>query len=124
MDDEPNLDADGKPLEGTIDYTDGISGPARVWLTKRDNCVALRVEIADDRLPTDDELARYELTKEEYVKFLLDLHDLQADARDETLAQTAALERWTGDMIQMPKLERDRLGLLRPPDEPGDVGNP
>ena len=68
-DDHPNLGAPGKPLQAWVKLRDGNSTPYPLPQTKWDNCWDLRGELGD-RTPTDEELARWELTRREYEHFL------------------------------------------------------
>jgi hypothetical protein len=66
---QPNLDALGKPYETLVKLPDGTRAPYPLPQTKADNCADLRRELGDRR-PTDEDLARWELTRREYEHFL------------------------------------------------------
>lgn len=66
---QPNLDALGKPYETLVKLPDGTRAPYPLPQTKADNCADLRRELVD-RSPTDEELARWELTRREYEHYL------------------------------------------------------
>jgi hypothetical protein len=68
-DDQPNLEALGKPYEALVKRPDGTRAPYPLPQTKADNCADLRRELGDRR-PTDEDLARWELTRREYEHFL------------------------------------------------------
>jgi hypothetical protein len=68
-DDHPNLDALGKPYEALVKLHDGTRAPYPLPQTKADNCADLRRELVDRR-PTEEDLARWELTRREYEHFL------------------------------------------------------
>jgi hypothetical protein len=76
MGNEPDLGAPGKPLETWIDRPDGTRSLYPVPQTKWDNCAHLMREL-QGRLPTDDELAEWQLTRREHELFLDDQPDGQ-----------------------------------------------
>jgi hypothetical protein len=65
----PDLGALGKPLEGSVKQPDGTRSPYLFPQTKLDNCEHLQRELEAER-PTDEELARWHLTRREYEHFL------------------------------------------------------
>ena len=65
----PDLGAPGKPLETWIDRPDGTRSLYPVPQTKWDNCAHLMREL-QGRLPTDAELALWQLSWREYEHFL------------------------------------------------------
>ncbi|MDF2749055.1 MAG: hypothetical protein K0T00_230 [Gaiellaceae bacterium] len=65
----PDLGALGQPLEGSVKQPDGSRSPYLFPQTKLDNCEDLRRELVTAR-PTDEELARWHLTRREYEHFL------------------------------------------------------
>ena len=65
----PDLGALGKPLEGSVKQPDGTRSPYLFPQTKWDNCEDLRRELVTGR-PTDEDLARWHLTRREYEHFL------------------------------------------------------
>ena len=69
MGNEPDLGAPGRPLERWIDRPDGTRSLYPLPQTKWDNCAHLMREL-QGRLPTDDELALWQLTRREYEHFL------------------------------------------------------
>jgi hypothetical protein len=69
MGNQPDLGAPGKPLDTWIDRPDGTRSLYPVPQTKWDNCAHLMRELKG-RLPTDDELALWQLTRPEYEHFL------------------------------------------------------
>ena len=72
MSKEPDLGAAGKPLERWIERPDGTRSTRSLYSvpqTKWDNCEHLTREL-QGRLPTDDELAQWQLTRREYEHFL------------------------------------------------------
>lgn len=109
---EPNLNEPGKPEIIIIDDV-----PREVERTKFKCCQELMGEIGD-RLPAAAELARWELTKAEYDTFLMDLHEDQVDLRERRAATKAAHERTTGRNLELPEVEKDRLGLEHLKGEP------
>lgn len=66
---EPNLGAPGKPREVWLEQPDGTRSAYPLPQTKWDNCEGLMREL-EDRLPTGEDLARWELTRSEYEEFL------------------------------------------------------
>jgi hypothetical protein len=69
MSGEPDLGTPGKPLETWIVRPDGRRALYPVPQTKWDNCAHLTRELRG-RSPTDEELAEWELTRDEYERFL------------------------------------------------------
>ena len=65
----PDLGALGKPLEASVKQPDGTRSPYLFPQTKWDNCEDLRRELVTER-PTDEDLARWHLTRREYEHFL------------------------------------------------------
>jgi len=65
----PDLGALGKPLEWSIKQADGTRSPYLLPQTKGDNCADLRRELGSVQ-PTDEDLARWQLTRREYEHFL------------------------------------------------------
>jgi hypothetical protein len=104
---EPDLNKPGKPM---IIRIDGV--PHELEQTKFQNCQDLMTEVRG-RFPTEDDLARWALTKREYDEFILQLHEHERFTQDEIVREVAAIERNTGETVRLPKLEKDRLGLRR-----------
>lgn len=69
MSTDPDLGAAGKPLETWIDRPDGTRCHYPVPQTKGDSCGHLMHELGG-RGPTEEDLARWELTRREYEHFL------------------------------------------------------
>jgi hypothetical protein len=69
MSKEPDLGTAGKPVETWIERPDGTRSVYPVPQTKWDNCEHLMRELGE-RGPTDEDLARWELTRREYEHFL------------------------------------------------------
>ena len=65
----PDLSALGKPLEWSVKLPDGTRSPYLFPQTKWDNCADLQRELEPNR-PTDENLARWHLTRREYEYFL------------------------------------------------------
>lgn len=65
----PDLSALGKPLEWSVKLPDGTRSPYLFPQTKGDNCADLQRELETER-PTDEDLARWHLTRREYEHFL------------------------------------------------------
>ena len=65
----PNLDALGKPYEALVQRPDGTRAPYPLPQSKWDNCWDLSREVGD-LSPTDEDLARWKLTRGEYEHFL------------------------------------------------------
>jgi hypothetical protein len=65
----PDLGAPGKPLETWIERPDGSRSVYPLPQTTWDNCEQLMREL-HGRLPTDEELAQWQLTRREYEHFL------------------------------------------------------
>ena len=124
--DEPNLDEPGKPEIAWIEHEDGTRSPFEIPRSKFENCQNLMGEIRD-RLPTDEELARWQLTRREYEHFIMDIHDSESDTLDAMAALEARIEQNTGEKVKRPELEKDRLGFRRlkhPPEETPPTGEP
>jgi hypothetical protein len=109
---EPDLTEPGKPM---IILVDG--GPYELEQTKFDNCQDLMGEIKDE-IPTDEDLARWNLTLQEYAHFVMDLHDHEADRLDIMAADIARIEQVTGKKVELPETVKDRLGFRRLKDPP------
>jgi len=126
MTDDPDLTAPGKPMLARIIGDDGVARPFEIEQTKWNNCQDLMREIKD-QLPTDADLARWNLTRPEYASFIMDIHDHESDTLDAMAAVEARIERHTGEKVERPALEKNRLGFLRlkdPPEQQEPTGEP
>jgi hypothetical protein len=117
---EPDLEAPGKSMFLRLLDENGVfTGDHEMTRTKFENCQDLMGEV-EDRFPTEDDLARWELTQQEYEKFLLDLHDHEANRRSAMAVEVAQIERATGKKVELPALEKDQLGFQRLKDSSND----
>jgi hypothetical protein len=77
----PNLHVPGKPHAGLVKKPDGRRSLYPLPRTKWDNCMSLTREL-EGRALTDDDLARWQLTRHEYEHFLtLYTHSAHANGR-------------------------------------------
>jgi hypothetical protein len=63
----------------------------------------------------------------EWGYFVVEMHEHQRDTLEHMTSEVARIESATGEKIELPKLEKNRLGLLYlkdPPDETPPSGEP
>jgi hypothetical protein len=95
--------------------------------TIRDNLAILATRCGGLDKVTDEDLVRVGRTRRELEYFILDQHDEQRDTQEHIASDVAKIEANTGEKVDLPKLEKDRLGLLRlkdPPEEIPPTGEP
>ena len=114
--DEPDLDAPGQPL---IAKLDGADYP--IEQTKRDNYVGLCTAMGGADKVTPESIAAAGLDQREWSYFVVDMLEHDRDLWEHMTSDVARIEANTGEKVDLPKLEKDRLGLLHLKDPPEET---
>jgi len=121
---EPDLDAEGKPLMGKIEAAPGVWRDYPLAQTKRDNYIDFCVTMGGEDKVTREAVEAAGLDWREWGYFVVSMLEHQRDTQEHVISEVARLEAATGKKIELPKLIKNRLGLLRLKDQPEGASGP
>ena len=121
---DPDLDEPGLPMKAWYVHEDGTRSPFLLEQSKRNNLQDLCTIMGGEDKVTREAVEAYGLDWRDWVEFVLEMLDEQADTQDIMASEVARIEAATGEKVELPKLVKDRLGLLHLKDPPEQTPPP